>query len=106
MDWVRIFSSYGEMEQAVLPMKPRLLIVRGKRICLVNVENELRAVEDKCTHNGESLSKGTINFLGEVICPWHGYRFGLKTGRESEERSRDLVVYPIKSEPDGIFIGI
>ena len=106
MDWVRIFSSYGEMEQAVLPNKPRLLIVRGKRICLVNVENELRAVEDKCTHNGESLSKGMVNFLGEVICPWHGYRFSLKTGRESAERSRDLEVYPIKKESDGIFIGI
>ncbi len=105
MDWVRIFSSAGEMELAVLPNKPRLLIMRGKRICLVVVEKGLHAVEDKCTHNGESLSKGAVNFLGEIVCPWHGYRFSLKTGRECSERSRDLLTYPIKQEPDGIFIG-
>jgi len=106
MDWVRVFSSSGEMELAVLPKKPRLLILRGKRICLVREENQLRAVEDSCSHNGESLSKGAVNYLGEIICPWHGYRFNLKTGRECSERSRDLVIYPIKEEPDGIFIGV
>lgn len=63
------------------------------------------AVEDTCTHNGESLSRGVVNFVGEVVCPWHGHRFNLKTGRESQERSRDLVTFPIRVDEEGVFIG-
>jgi nitrite reductase/ring-hydroxylating ferredoxin subunit len=106
VDWVKIFSSVGEMEQAVAPKQPRLLIVRGKRICLVREDHQLRAIEDRCSHNGESLSKGSVNFMSEVVCPLHGYRFNLKTGRESSERSKDLVTYPVREDQEGIFIGL
>lgn len=106
MDWVKIFSSVGEMERVLVPNQPRLLIVEGKKICLVRDETQVRAIEDRCSHNGESLSKGTVNFVGEIVCPWHGYRFNLKTGRESDERSRDLETFPLKQEADGVFIGL
>lgn len=94
------------MQQAVVPKQPRLLIVRNKRICLVRDDEQLRAVEDRCSHNSESLSKGIVNYLGEIICPLHGYRFSMKTGREGEQRSRDLITYPLKEEDGAIFIGI
>ena len=106
MEWVKIFSSIGQMEQALVTGRPRLLLVRGKRLCLVRVDERLLAVEDTCPHNGESLSKGNVNFLGEIVCPWHGHRFNLKTGRECAERDRDLITYPIKEESDGIFIAL
>jgi nitrite reductase/ring-hydroxylating ferredoxin subunit len=94
------------METALNSGQPRLLIVEGKRICIVRREQTLYAVEDKCPHNGESLSKGTVNYLGEIICPWHGQRFSLKTGREGEERSRDLITYPVKQDQEGVYIGL
>lgn len=68
--------------------------------------NSFFAVQDSCSHNGESLSKGTVNYLGEVVCPWHNYRFELSTGRECSMRSADLRTYPIKVDVDGFFIGI
>ena len=97
------------MEEAELRLtanKPQLVIAEGIRICLVLKDGTLLAVEDRCSHNGESLSKGTVNYLGEVICPWHGHRFDLKTGREAAERSRDLVTYPITANNEGVFIQI
>ena len=106
MEWVKIFPSFHETEKALAPKQPRLLIVRGLRICLVMKDASLYAVEDTCPHNGESLSKGIINFVDEVVCPWHGHRFNLKTGRECEERSRDIITYPVKIESQGVFIGI
>lgn len=106
MDWVKIFDSQAEGLIRLGKNKPQLLIVRGKRICLVRTEDRWLAVEDTCTHNGESLSKGNVNFLGEVVCPWHGHRFNLKTGRECGERSRDLITYPMKQDTEGLFIGI
>ena len=106
MEWVKIFESAPEMERALTVNRPRLLLIRGKRICIVRLENAALAVEDTCSHNGESLSKGAVNYLGEIVCPWHGHRFDLITGREAAERSRDLITYPLRELPDGVFIGI
>ena len=94
------------MEKALQPMQPRLLIVHGKRICLVREPERLLAVEDACPHNGESLSKGRVNYVGEIVCPWHGHQFNLLTGRECAERDRDLITYPVRNDQDGIFICI
>jgi 3-phenylpropionate/trans-cinnamate dioxygenase ferredoxin subunit len=63
-------------------------------------------VEDRCTHNGESLSKGQVNYLGEVVCPWHGHRFNLVTGRESSERSGDLQTFPVRVDEEGVFVAL
>ncbi len=106
MEWVKVFDSTGAARAIVTPGRPQLLVVHGRRICLVLIGDRLLAVQDKCSHNGESLSKGTVNFLGEIICPWHGYRFNLKTGRESDERSHDLETFPVREETDGVFLGL
>ena len=106
MEWIKIFSSSEEARQRLKEKIPQLLIVRGQSICLVMREGSLYAVENKCPHNGESLSKGVVNFMGEIVCPWHGYRFNLKTGMECAERSRDLLIYPMKQNEEGIFIAL
>ena len=106
MDWIQVFPSVAQARQRLGENKPQLLIVHGKRICLVLWGGRFYAVQDKCTHSGESLSKGAINYLGEVICPGHGYCFSMKTGRESAERSRDLDIYPIRDDETGFYVGI
>lgn len=94
------------MESALAVNQPRLLLAGGKRICLVRTPDRLMAVSDKCPHNGESLSKGRVNYLGEIICPWHGQRFSLATGRESDEQSPDLETYPVRIDEEGVFLSL
>ncbi len=106
MQWVKIFSSGADARARVSAGATRLLVVHQRRICLARVNDQFFAVADKCSHNGESLSKGSINYLGEVVCPWHGYRFQLTSGRESAERSHDLETYPIKQDETGFYIGL
>ena len=106
MDWIEVFPSVAQARQRLSENKPQLLIVHGKRICLVFREGQFYAVQDMCTHSGESLSKGAINYLGEIICPGHGYCFSMKTGRESAERSRDLEIYPVREGETGFYVGI
>lgn len=106
MEWIKIFTSAEEANTILAEGKPRLLVVRNKKICLTRFNGALLAVQDKCPHNGESLSKGSVNYLGEIICPWHGYRFNLKTGRECLQQSSDLECFPIKENDDGVFIGL
>jgi len=106
VEWVKIFSNAMEAEQRLLADKPQLVIINSKRICLVRHTDKFYAVQDSCSHSGESLSKGHINYLGEVICPLHNHCFDLQTGREISSRSVDLKTYPIKIDESGFFIGV
>ncbi len=79
MDWIKIFENTTVANAALDENHPRLLIVHGKRICLVKRDGKILAIQDTCTHSGGSLSQGTMNYLGEVVCPLHQYQFNLKT---------------------------
>ncbi|HMV07742.1 MAG TPA: Rieske 2Fe-2S domain-containing protein [Cyclobacteriaceae bacterium] len=106
MEWLKVFSGEQEALQRIQNNKPQLVIANGQRICLVNHNNRFFAVQDSCTHSGASLSQGSINYLGEIICPLHNYCFNLQTGQELSSRSRDLKTYPVKIDDSGFFIGI
>lgn len=44
---------------------------------------EIFAIENKCPHRQGPLAEGIIG-AGKVICPLHGHKFDLKTGKGSE----------------------
>jgi nitrite reductase/ring-hydroxylating ferredoxin subunit len=105
MEWVKIVDSPDDLRSKFGHGKPQLLKVRGTRICLAQIDERFYAVHDKCTHSGESLSKGHINYIGEVVCPWHGYRFSMKNG-QCQGDAADLETYPVKENDNGVFIGL
>jgi len=48
-------------------------------IAVFNVDGEVYAIEDICTHDGSELTGGPV--VGyEVECPRHGARFDVRTG--------------------------
>lgn len=49
-------------------------------VCLINVDGEIHAINDTCTHEDASLSDGTI-IDGEIECPLHGGAFDIRTGQ-------------------------
>ncbi len=104
--WIKVFGSESEAASRLRDGVPQLCILNGTRICLVRRGSSFFAVQDACTHNGESLSKGTVNHLNEIICPWHNYCFNLQTGQEWQNRSASLKVYPVKITTDGLYVGI
>jgi 3-phenylpropionate/trans-cinnamate dioxygenase ferredoxin subunit len=70
--------------------------VEEKRVLLCNVEGELFAVEDRCTHDdwplGDSRMRGSV-----VECPRHGARFDVRDGAvRARPARRDLTRYPLR----------
>ena len=56
-------------------------IVAGRRmIAVARSGEEFFAVEDICTHDGAELTGGAVEGA-EIVCPRHGARFCLRTGR-------------------------
>ncbi|MGC4192999.1 MAG: non-heme iron oxygenase ferredoxin subunit [Thermomicrobiales bacterium] len=48
-------------------------------VCLINLDGELHALNDICTHEEASLADGEI--VGdEIECPLHGGAFNIRTG--------------------------
>ena len=102
----KIFDSISAAEQALPLGKPQKLWVTGREeaICLVRNRKGIFAVSDVCPHLGESLSKGTTNYLNEVICPWHSYRFSLVNGQECNNRSVNVKTFKVELLPDGVYL--
>ncbi|WP_299758585.1 Rieske 2Fe-2S domain-containing protein [uncultured Pontibacter sp.] len=105
-NWHKVYASAEEAAQQVPLRKLQQLELNGKQICFAHTQTGFFAVEDACPHLGYSLSRGTTNYLNEVICPWHSHRFNLENGRECKYRSRNAVTYPVEVQEDGVYIGI
>jgi nitrite reductase/ring-hydroxylating ferredoxin subunit len=56
--------------------------VRGAgRYAVGNADGELFAVTRRCRHLGADLSNGSVDPEGCLVCPWHGARYDVATGR-------------------------
>ncbi|MTI23144.1 Rieske (2Fe-2S) protein [Fulvivirga sp. RKSG066] len=106
MKWFKVFESKESALNTIPDKGVKLLLLGQRRIALARFDDKIFATADACPHNGESLSKGSINYLGEIICPWHNYRFNIKSGTECQNRTQDLQTFPIECRADGLFIGI
>ncbi|WP_417380511.1 Rieske (2Fe-2S) protein [Gimesia sp.] len=49
-------------------------------VLLIRVQDQILAIEDVCTHDGQPLTNGCIE-EGAIVCPRHGARFDLVTGK-------------------------
>jgi len=58
---------------------PLLTEVDGVAVVVVRCGAELYAVEDRCTHDGESLGEAQVEDC-QIICPRHGAHFCLRSG--------------------------
>ena len=60
--------------------KIKIFQVGAKRIALTKIESGYYAVDARCPHQGGPLGDGEV-CEGKIRCPWHGYKFDLKSGK-------------------------
>jgi len=65
-----------------IPSGKTLRVERDEyRVCLVNIEDEIYIIDDRCSHADFSLSAGLVDCdEKEIECPKHGALFDLETG--------------------------
>lgn len=104
-EWHRVYESTAAAHAALGAGKPVQVIAGGRRICMALHNSRIYAIIDRCPHNGESLSKGKVNAFGEVICPWHGYRYSL-IGGICGSGGPDAEIFPVRESDEGVFIAV
>jgi len=78
----------------------RVVEAAGKRLAVCNVEGQIYAIDDTCTHDDGPLGNGTLDGWA-IICPRHGARFDVRDGRVLQMPA----AYPVRSYPARIVNG-
>jgi 3-phenylpropionate/trans-cinnamate dioxygenase ferredoxin subunit len=75
-------------------------------VAVFNVDGELYAIEDVCTHDGEELTGGPVEG-DQIICPRHGARFCLRSGKAlTAPAYEDLPTYPVRIKDGRIQVAV
>lgn len=94
-------------ELAEIPDNERIFFaIDEKQIVLINLAGKLFAVGDVCTHDDGPAGDGELDGY-ELICPRHGARFDIRTGKATRAPAfTDIPYYPVKIEDGKVFIQI
>ena len=85
-------------ESEIKPGEFRVVDVDDTLIAVFNVKGSFYAIEDLCTHDGEELTGGPMEG-DQVICPRHGARFCIRTGKALTAPAYEPVTtFPVRVE--------
>lgn len=90
-----------------LPGGERLFIeIDNQPIVVFNIAGQFFAIGDVCSHDNGPVGEGDLEGE-EVICPRHGARFDLRSGKAlSLPAVEDIPAYPVQVQEGRILIGL
>jgi naphthalene 1,2-dioxygenase system ferredoxin subunit len=78
----------------------------GKSIALYQVEGEVYATDNICTHGNARLCDGFLEGH-EIECPLHQGKFDIRSGKAMcAPLTEDVKTYPVKIEGSRVFIAV
>ena len=84
----------------------KLVEVQGHTLAVFNLGGKIYAIDNACTHQGGPLAEGAVA-EDEVICPWHGGRFNIKTGAVTgPPPTRGVKSYRVRVSGDDVEVEI
>lgn len=104
--WQKIAESESDFTAMFQYHPIQIISLFGTKVCLVKGTQGIYAINDKCPHNGASLSSGMCNEHNEIVCPMHRYPFNLETGKASAGMAISVQTYPVVIQEDGVFVGM
>ena len=82
------------------------VVVDEREIALYEVEGEVFATDNLCTHGAARLSDGFLEGR-EIECPFHQGRFDVCTGKAMcAPLTQDLRVYPVRIENNRVLVNM
>lgn len=95
--WIRSASRGDLAEGDVIGV-----VIGGREIAIYDLDGELFATDDICTHAYAKLSDGWLD-KGEIECPLHAGRFDVRTGQATAPPCTDpLKTYKVRVSGDDI----
>jgi nitrite reductase (NADH) small subunit len=81
--------------------------VAGRNIAVFDLGSHLAAVDNVCLHVGNPIDDGFVSG-GCVTCPWHGWRYDLRTGEHLTMFGRHpgLRTYGVREEEGQVLVEV
>lgn len=94
------------LNEADFPEDGKLAVcLGGWNVLVVRTDDGFNAVNDRCTHQASRLSTGRVR-RGAIMCPLHGARFEVATGRCVGGAYADLRRFPLRIEDGRIEVAL
>ncbi len=87
------------------PGRGKVCEVNGKKIALFNVDGRFYAVDNTCVHRGGPVGEGELEGCF-VTCPWHGWRYDVRTGQSETNPSARLASYATRLDGDEVHVEV
>lgn len=99
-------ESFRVLAAADLPEgQAKVVEVDGRSIVVYNAGGTIHALDSACAHRGGPLAEGRFD-RDSVVCPWHGFRFGLRDGVCRTNPGLRVRCYPARIEGSEIVLEI
>ena len=91
-------------QEDFLPGQAKLVDADDVYIAVYNLDGEIFALEDTCTHDNVpilacGLAMEELIVDGQLVCPRHGARFDIKTGKAlTPPAFEDVTQFPVRIE--------
>ena len=87
------------------PGENKVVNVNDTEIGLFNIDGEFFAISNVCLHRGGPLGEGFLE--GDVVtCPWHGWRYNVRTGENAMIPTTKVASYQVKVEGNDVFVAV
>ncbi len=97
-DFVKVAKA-SDLEEG----KGVIVTVNGTRIALFRCGGAVYAIKNQCPHMGGDLGEGLLT--GEIVqCPWHGWKFSVKTGKAPDTEVVGVRTYEVRVDGDDVFV--
>jgi nitrite reductase/ring-hydroxylating ferredoxin subunit len=80
-------------------------VAGGRIVALFNVDGAYYALDGICPHQGGPLGKGTLADC-VVTCPWHGFQFDVRTGRNVSNPAIVHGAFDVKVEGGNVLVDV
>jgi 3-phenylpropionate/trans-cinnamate dioxygenase ferredoxin subunit len=100
-DWTFVCAT-----EQLLPGEKAVVWADDTPILVVNLDGDLYALEDRCSHEEFDLSSGEVDVAeGSISCVLHGARFDIREGTALCAPAYEPVAkLPVKIEHGGIWV--
>ena len=78
----------------------------NEEIALANVEGELYALQGVCLHLKGPLGEGSIDADHFLTCPWHGWKYNVKTGENDFDLAIQARTYEVRVKGDDVQVAV
>ena len=79
--------------------------IGDKPIAVFNCDGAFYAIDDTCPHQGGPLGEGEVE--GTIVtCPWHEWRYDVRTGVNTDDPSCTVSAYRVKVEGEDVLVAV